>query len=293
LDSLKEEFGTTPELASSTGLYDKNATGDLKRLEEEREERTRFEEERFVRTTLTRKEKQDMKKRLREANRIDNFDDIGEYEELEEFSKLMDTGKTKNSTAGLDVGDLSKGGKASSAKALEKAMKVFQKGGDKKKTSALDLLAQEFGGNNDEEDEEEDDRQQRKRRRAPLPDEEPEEQGENIFDDFIDQKKQFLSKKKEHYTAEPRYGGVDEVVRGEEEGGAGKRAISYEIMKNRGLTAHKKKSNRNPRVKKREAYEKAVKSRKGQVREVITGMENRYGGEMHGIKSNLSRSRKM
>jgi Sas10 C-terminal domain len=39
-------------------------------------------------------------------------------------------------------------------------------------------------------------------------------------------------------------------------------------MKNRGLVAHKSKLNRNPRVKKREQYRKALVRRKGHVREV-------------------------
>ena len=283
MESIREEFGTTPEMSSSTGLNSANS-GDLKRLEDERTERLKFEEERFVRTTLSRKEKKDIKKRLREANRIDNFDDIGDYQDIEELSKLAQPATTvASSSAGSDR--LAAAQSAASAKALEKALRVFGTGGDKKKSSALDLLAAEFGGRGDDEDE----GVSRKRRKAPRPDEDEEAAGgENIFDDFIDKKKEFLAKKKEHYTAEPRFGGVQEEV---EDGN--KRAISYEILKNRGLTAHKKKSNRNARVKKREAYEKAVKSRKGQVREVITGMDGQYGGEAHGIKANLSRSRKM
>ena len=44
-----------------------------------------------------------------------------------------------------------------------------------------------------------------------------------------------------------------------------KRAASYQIMKNRGLVAHKAKINRNPRVKKKEQFRKATIARKGQV----------------------------
>ena len=64
-------------------------------------------------------------------------------------------------------------------------------------------------------------------------------------------------------------------------------------MKNRGLTPHRKKENKNPRVKKRHAYEKALVRRKGQVREVIEGGAAAYGGELTWIKANLSRSRKI
>ena len=67
----------------------------------------------------------------------------------------------------------------------------------------------------------------------------------------------------------------------------------YEIMKNRGLTPHRKKENRNPRVKKRHQYEKAIVRRKGQVREVIAGAAGSYGGELTGIKANIARSRKI
>mmetsp|Transcript_11287 Transcript_11287/g.14692 ORF Transcript_11287/g.14692 Transcript_11287/m.14692 type:complete len:677 (+) Transcript_11287:59-2089(+) len=100
-------------------------------------------------------------------------------------------------------------------------------------------------------------------------------------------KKQKKKEKAEKYkvhklTKEP------ERVKEEERRGA-----SYEIIANRGLVAHKKKLNRNPRVKKRVAYEKAIIRRKGQVRELRTGETNMYGGELTGIRANVSRSRKI
>uniref|UniRef100_K3WST8 Sas10 C-terminal domain-containing protein n=1 Tax=Globisporangium ultimum (strain ATCC 200006 / CBS 805.95 / DAOM BR144) TaxID=431595 RepID=K3WST8_GLOUD len=72
-----------------------------------------------------------------------------------------------------------------------------------------------------------------------------------------------------------------------------KRGASYEIIKNRGLKAHKSKLNRNPRVKKRMQFRKAVIRRKGQVRDVRVGEASKYGGETTGIKANLTRSRKI
>lgn len=74
---------------------------------------------------------------------------------------------------------------------------------------------------------------------------------------------------------------------------SGERAIGRAIMKNRGLVAHKPKINRNPRVKKREQYRKALIRRKGAVREVRTEEGHVYGGESTGIKSGISRSRKL
>lgn len=98
--------------------------------------------------------------------------------------------------------------------------------------------------------------------------------------------------KKDFYTHEnPALASSDEDS--DMEGEGGKRGASYQIMKNKGLKAHKSKLNRNPRVKKRMQYRKAVIRRKGQVRDVRVGEAGKYGGETTGIKSNLSRSRKI
>ena len=93
--------------------------------------------------------------------------------------------------------------------------------------------------------------------------------------------------KKSLYKVAPKFPRVDGEV-------AGERSISRAILKNRGLVAHKAKINRNPRVKKREQYRKALIRRKGAVREVRDASEgNAYGGEETGIKSRISRSRKL
>jgi len=92
--------------------------------------------------------------------------------------------------------------------------------------------------------------------------------------------------KKSLYKVAPKFPRVDGEVVGE-------RAISRTILKNRGLVAHKAKINRNPRVKKREQYRKALIRRKGAVREVRNDEGHKYGGEGTGIKSGISRSRKL
>ena len=61
-----------------------------------------------------------------------------------------------------------------------------------------------------------------------------------------------------------------------------KRAITYEMEKNKGLTPKRKREQRNPRVKYRKKYEKAVIRRKGQVRLPRKELQ-KYGGEMTGI----------
>jgi U3 small nucleolar RNA-associated protein 3 len=92
--------------------------------------------------------------------------------------------------------------------------------------------------------------------------------------------------KKSLYQVAPKFPRTDNEV-------AGERAISKTILKNRGLVPHKAKINRNPRAKKRKQYDEAIKRRKGTVREVRRDEGHKYGGEGTGIKSGISRSRKL
>ncbi|XP_072397853.1 something about silencing protein 10 isoform X2 [Diabrotica undecimpunctata] len=82
-----------------------------------------------------------------------------------------------------------------------------------------------------------------------------------------------------------------EVIEEDEEEPS-KRAITYEMAKNKGLTPHRKKEQRNPRVKHKLKFRKAIIRRKGAVREPRKEL-SRYGGEISGIKSTVSRSIKI
>jgi U3 small nucleolar RNA-associated protein 3 len=117
------------------------------------------------------------------------------------------------------------------------------------------------------------------------PDADEDEMG--FYNQIAQKSKKKKSFKKSLYKVAPKYPRVDGEV-------AGERSISRAILKNRGLVAHKAKINRNPRVKKREQYRKALIRRKGAVREVRDASEgNSYAGEQTGIKSRISRSRKL
>jgi len=144
-------------------------------------------------------------------------------------------------------------------------------------------------------------KEERERERRPLPhnnnnneidiiinNDNDDDDDMKMFETILEKKKEIKELKTKHYTPAPRYGGIEMEITSDN-----KRAISNEIMMNRGLTAHRKKENKNPRVKKRLKYDHAVKARKGQVREVLNGMADIYGGEMTGIKANISRSRKI
>lgn len=83
----------------------------------------------------------------------------------------------------------------------------------------------------------------------------------------------------------------EEEQEGEEVGedGESRRGITYQISKNKGLMPHRKKEQRNPRVKHRGKYRKALIRRKGAVR-TVRKETSRYGGEMSGIKATVSKS---
>ncbi|KAL9878126.1 UTP3 small subunit processome component Sas10 [Glossina fuscipes fuscipes] len=68
-----------------------------------------------------------------------------------------------------------------------------------------------------------------------------------------------------------------------------RRGITYQMAKNKGLTPHRKKELRNPRVKHRSKYRKALIRRKGAVR-TVRKESTRYSGEISGIKATVSKS---
>ncbi|NXJ10734.1 SAS10 protein, partial [Odontophorus gujanensis] len=71
-----------------------------------------------------------------------------------------------------------------------------------------------------------------------------------------------------------------------------KRGVTYQMIKNKGLTPRRKKIDRNPRVKHREKFRRAKIRRKGQVREVRREI-HRYSGELSGIRAGVKKSRKL
>lgn len=68
------------------------------------------------------------------------------------------------------------------------------------------------------------------------------------------------------------------------------RNVNYTIMKSKGLTRKRKKIDRNPRVKHREKYRKALAKRKSRVQEFKEGPQGKYGGESSGFRAGIIRS---
>jgi U3 small nucleolar RNA-associated protein 3 len=75
------------------------------------------------------------------------------------------------------------------------------------------------------------------------------------------------------------------LVTGEHDEASGPRSVTRAIMKNKGLTPHRSKSVRNPRVKKRQKYEQAKKRVSSQraVYKGGIGDASKYTGEQSGI----------
>lgn len=71
----------------------------------------------------------------------------------------------------------------------------------------------------------------------------------------------------------------------EPESTSGPRSVTRAILKNKGLTPHRSKAVRNPRVKKRQKYEQAKKKVASQkaVYKGGIGDVSRYSGEQSGI----------
>ncbi|KAE8149294.1 Sas10 C-terminal domain-containing protein [Aspergillus avenaceus] len=118
---------------------------------------------------------------------------------------------------------------------------------------------------------------------------------DDYYDMIASRSKQRKDEKKaraEVYAAAAREGG--QVAVQEEVGPDGKRAISYQIEKNKGLAPKRNKDSRNPRVKKRKRFEDK-KKKLGSIRQVYKGGEGRggYGGELTGIKKNVVKSVKL
>ncbi|KAI0393980.1 Sas10 C-terminal domain-containing protein [Xylariaceae sp. FL0594] len=106
------------------------------------------------------------------------------------------------------------------------------------------------------------------------------------------------SKKKSEKAAKAKAiaeaGSADRVVEVEQVGPDGRREITYAIKANKGLAPKRKKEVRNPRVKKKLAYESKLKKLKSQ-KAVYSGGPGKggYAGEKSGLKTNLVKSVKL
>lgn len=111
---------------------------------------------------------------------------------------------------------------------------------------------------------------------------------DEYYADVVANKDAIKRAKKESYEAEraPIESRDIEVEDGH------KRLASYKMLKNKGLTPHRKKENRNARVKHRNKYAKQMK-KLSSTRAVVKTQTAGYGGEMSGVKTNVIKSVKL
>ncbi|KAK3322290.1 Sas10 C-terminal domain-containing protein [Apodospora peruviana] len=117
-------------------------------------------------------------------------------------------------------------------------------------------------------------------------------------DEYYDMVAQKASKRRDEKEA--RFEAIaaarkgERVVEQQELGPDGKRQISYQIQKNKGLMPSRRKEVRNPRVKKRMMFEAKQKKLRS-VKATYKGGEGRggYQGELSGIKTGLVKSVKL
>ncbi|KAG0189779.1 hypothetical protein DFQ28_002909 [Apophysomyces sp. BC1034] len=111
------------------------------------------------------------------------------------------------------------------------------------------------------------------------------DEDDDYYEQIASEKAAKKASKKEEYEAE-RMPNVDVDYKLED---GEKRLASYQILKNRGLTPHRKKENRNARVKHRNKFAKKMKNLSS-TRAVVKPLAGTYAGEATGIKSNIVKS---
>ncbi|KAJ8463707.1 hypothetical protein ONZ51_g10079 [Trametes cubensis] len=123
----------------------------------------------------------------------------------------------------------------------------------------------------------------KKRRRDESESEDEGGDADGYYDLVKRKSKEKKEKKKQEYEAAKA---AERYV--EEEGVDGPRSLTRAILKNKGLTPKRSKSVRNPRVKKRQKYEKAKKKVASQKAVYKGGVDaTRYSGEKTGISQTV------
>ncbi|XP_047361796.1 something about silencing protein 10 [Vespa velutina] len=130
-----------------------------------------------------------------------------------------------------------------------------------------------------------------KKRQRQINETSEDKESDNITDDELYEENN-LSEKDDEEKLNVETDNQENKISEQMEDIEGKRAITYQIAKNKGLTPHRKKEQRNPRVKHRNKYRKAKIRRKGAVREVRKEL-TRYSGEISGIKASVKKSIKL
>lgn len=239
LEDLPEEEPIDPVRMSSRLANDEKA-----------KEREAYEEENFMRFTVSKKEKRRLEQAAKPLDELEDLDDF--FGELEEINEVA-SGRAK------------KGRKAESIAAY------------------LDQI----NSGKDMEMEEDDDEPQKPSKYTGSDE-------SDIEDDSPKQsrkEKKYQKRQEKLAMAREARGPVSYRSVTDMDGDSKVRPASYNIIKNRGLTPSRSKEQRNPRVKQRTRYEKAIKKHaSARGGKLSTDTSRPYGGESTGIRTNLAKS---
>jgi len=321
LQTLTEQYRDKPELVAEHKSLENSVQ---QRADYAEEERRIFEEERFTRLVTSRRDKKARRLANEQATRLETIADIGDFHELHASLNAFQNGAQSKASYSAsnsndrevkqmrqlrDKKDMNALQKAVNSIAQKEQMTKRQRNNDlhgdidlphrnecvrrvrratasideergdminsaKIPTNARQKAIQVHHGDADEQV-----------TASCLPPEHP------LYKTVATSKSKRKAEKAALYAVEPQYGAVEDGLTVGAMGEGGKRGINHQMLKNRGLTAYKSKLNRNPRVKKREAYRKAVIKRKGQVRDVRESEAAHYGGEATGINAKVIRVR--
>lgn len=311
LADIKQAYGDAPEQDDFTGTqseaFARKAADEA--LDKIQAERTAYEEDTHTRVGMSKAEKKMRKARAREVERWDSLAELEQFGDLDSLTKKLDdadeSGKSRK-LGGLLSGRVdmaasrSARGVERSAEAVVGGKRARQGRGagehdDDDEDRPLGLSKQRKSyGDDDDGDDDGGMGGQRGRR-----DEEVEE--DPLYAALAQAAAHKKAKKSAQREAEKeatseflRERGDEYLDEGTARGPNGKRSVSREIMKNRGLTKYRSKIERNPRVHNRVKAAKFAMRRKGQVVSMRDPSEgDKYGGESTGIRTNVIKSRQI
>ena len=262
------------------------------RLRHEEEERRRYEEDNFKRLTLNKAQQKELRKKQAAAGRftdeLQNFDDFSSlYAMASGGADREDPAEEKRKALEQYMNSIERRTKKARAADAERMLERAPLHERAALRQQREVAAERKRARRREQEEREEDAAAAEA--DPLPEREE--------DPYYAELEQLAAKKKARKLAKSEAAAAAtaaerrELAAGEEAGEGEKREAGRQITKNRGLTRERKKIDRNPRVKNREKFRKAVIRRKGQVREAKP-QEADYGGEASGIKKNVTHSRR-
>lgn len=223
--------------------------------------RDNYEEDNFVRFTLSKKEQRKLEQL--EGKPVD------ELEDLNDFFRDTDNASTRTATGRKSVVQKLLGNKTPKAKKAS---------GDEDSSAQRAKASKKTPAAREHEDEEIDSEMS----------EVEDDIGEHEFYKSV-KAKHSEAKQRRSGPAPPRKPVSYRPLR--DVGPEHSRKASYEMMKNRGLTPHRPKEVRNPRVRQRNKWERAQKKIKS-FKTVASTPARAYSGESSGIRTNVSRSAK-